>query len=104
MPELTPKVALGPINWANRANKWIPPRKGGRKGGWAGFAHSGSPPQSQREPKSASSYTPSKLESSGKPLPHQEDQIWQHWLAEKSARLRLEGEESARKSFRQMLK
>lgn len=81
-PELTPKVALGPINWANRANKWTPPKKGGGKGGWAGlFAHSRSPPWSQREPKSAFSYTPSKLESSGKLLPRQEDQIWQHWLA-----------------------
>lgn len=63
------------------------------------FAHSRSPPRSQREPKIAFSYTPSKLESSGKLLPRQEDQIWQHWLASEPARLRLEGEESARKAF-----
>ena len=75
-------------------------RRGKGEEGWAGlFAHSGSPPRSRREPKSAFSYTPSKLESFGKPLPRQEDQIWQRWLASKSTRLRLEGEESASKAF-----
>lgn len=84
--ELTPKVPLRPANWTNRTSKLTPPQKKKKKktgkGSWAGlFAHWRSPPQSWRESKCAFSYTPSKLESSGKLLPRQEDQIWQHWLA-----------------------
>lgn len=78
---LTPKAPLGPANRTHRTNKRTPPKKKRGKGGWAGlFAHWRSPLQSWREPKSAFSYTPSKLESSGKLLPRQEDQIWQRWL------------------------
>lgn len=44
-PELTPKVALGLLNWANRANKWTPKKKkeGGREVGLACLRTRGAP-------------------------------------------------------------
>jgi len=59
-PELAPKAALGPINWANRANKWMPPKKGGGRVRKAGLAclHTRGAPRGAGESQNLPSATP----------------------------------------------